>query len=89
MNVRLVLVSSERWKRVGFLLTSILLFVPMQLAAAEQLTIVALGASNTAGYGVATAQAYPAQLEAMLRARGIRARIINAGINWCSRENFF
>jgi acyl-CoA thioesterase-1 len=81
MNARLVLASSERWKRVGFLLTSILLFVPMQLAAAEQLTIVALGASNTAGYGVAPAQAYPAQLEAMLRARGIRARIINAGIN--------
>jgi acyl-CoA thioesterase-1 len=66
---------------VRFLLTSILLFFRMQLASAGQLTIVALGASNTAGFGVAPPQAYPIQLEAMLQARGIRARVINAGID--------
>ena len=38
--------------------------------AAEAATIVALGASNTYGKGVARNQAYPAQLEAILRARG-------------------
>jgi acyl-CoA thioesterase I len=64
-----------------FLLTSIALIVGMPTASAGQLTIVALGASNTAGYGVAPAQAYPIQLEAILRARGINARVINAGIN--------
>jgi acyl-CoA thioesterase-1 len=48
-------------------------------AAAE--TIVALGASNTYGKGVARGQAYPAQLEALLRARGSNVRVVNAGIN--------
>jgi|SRR5215470_11885247 len=42
--------------------------------------IVALGASNTAGTGVGTAQAFPAQLESMLKARGINMSITNAGV---------
>lgn len=49
--------------------------------------IVALGASNTEGRGrgrfnggVNRGEAYPAQLEAMLRASGIRASVRNAGI---------
>src|SRR6201999_233143 len=33
----------------------------------------------TSGFYVATEQAYPAQLEAMLRAKGVNARVINAG----------
>jgi len=32
--------------------------------------IVALGDSNTAGFGLAPQQAYPAQLEALLRSSG-------------------
>jgi acyl-CoA thioesterase-1 len=43
--------------------------------------IMALGASNTAGFGVSRAQAYPAQLQAMLRAKGIQASVANAGIS--------
>jgi len=50
-------------------------------ACAASVTIVALGASNTYGKGVAHGQAYPAQLEAMLRAKGIDAHVVNAGIN--------
>jgi acyl-CoA thioesterase I len=50
-------------------------------AFAVQIHIVALGASNTYGKGVARGQAFPAQLQAMLRARGIDARVANAGIN--------
>jgi acyl-CoA thioesterase I len=56
-------------------------------ANAESLNIVALGASNTAGMGkgnhpggVPRGQAFPAQLEAMLRAKGIDAHVRNAGI---------
>ena len=45
-----------------------------------RVTIVALGASNTEGWGVSTSEAYPAKLEALLNARGINARVINAGI---------
>jgi acyl-CoA thioesterase I len=48
---------------------------------AHAATVVALGASNTFGKGVSRSLAYPAQLEALLRARGLNARVINAGVN--------
>jgi acyl-CoA thioesterase I len=43
--------------------------------------IVALGASSTAGYGVGAASSFPAQLEAMLRAKGRPMSVANAGIS--------
>jgi acyl-CoA thioesterase-1 len=43
--------------------------------------IVALGASSTAGYGVGASVAYPAQLEAILRARGRPMSVSNAGVS--------
>jgi acyl-CoA thioesterase I len=52
------------------------------VAAAAAMNIVALGASNTAGWGVGSQKAYPAQLEAMLRARGYDAHVTNAGVNF-------
>src|SRR3954462_8127573 len=55
-------------------------------APAHAATIVALGASNTYGKGVARNQAYPAQLEAILRARGLKAHVVNAGINGDTTE---
>jgi acyl-CoA thioesterase I len=51
-------------------------------AEAAPITIVAIGASNTAGWGVDAGSAYPAQLQKMLRARGYDARVINAGISF-------
>jgi len=64
------------------------LFVAMLpwAAAADAATVVALGASNTFGKGVARNQAYPAQLEAILRARGASVRVVNAGINGDTTE---
>ena len=50
-------------------------------AATAKAQIVALGASNTRGMGVAFEAAYPAQLEAMLRAEGYRGGVLNAGIS--------
>lgn len=49
--------------------------------SADAATIVALGASNTFGKGVARNQAYPAQLEAILRSKGHDVHVINAGVN--------
>lgn len=49
-------------------------------AEAASLRIVAIGASNTSGWGVGAAKAYPARLEALLKARGIDAEVINAGV---------
>ena len=43
--------------------------------------VVCLGASNTRGMGVANEAAYPVQLEAMLRAKGYRGRVLNSGIS--------
>lgn len=43
--------------------------------------ILALGDSLFAGYGLDRGQSYPARLEATLRARGINARIANAGVS--------
>jgi len=44
-------------------------------------TIVAFGDSLFAGYGLDPAQSYPARLEAALRAKGVNARIANAGVS--------
>jgi acyl-CoA thioesterase-1 len=41
----------------------------LQVGVTHAATVVALGASNTAGKGTAPSQAFPAQLQAMLRAR--------------------
>lgn len=56
-------------------------------AESAPINIVALGASNTYGHGrgrhaggVQPSQAWPAQLQAMLRARGIDAHVRNAGV---------
>ncbi|HEV7881331.1 GDSL-type esterase/lipase family protein [Bradyrhizobium sp.] len=46
-----------------------------------QAQIVALGASNVAGKGVSSSEAFPAQLERMLAAKGYNAHIVNAGVN--------
>lgn len=47
----------------------------------DELRIVALGDSLFAGYGLEPGQSYPARLEAALRARGVNARITNAGVS--------
>ncbi len=44
-------------------------------------TIVAVGDSLTAGYGLNEAEGYPAQLEKKLQAAGINWRVVNAGIS--------
>lgn len=43
--------------------------------------IVALGDSLLAGYGLRPEQAYPPRLEAALRAAGINASVVNAGVS--------
>lgn len=47
----------------------------------REMRILALGDSLFAGYGVKPGESYPAKLEAALRARGINARIANAGVS--------
>src|SRR6202789_2393945 len=49
-------------------------------SAKPPLRIVAIGASNTQGWYVGKEGAYPAKLEALLRAKGVDAQVINAGV---------
>jgi acyl-CoA thioesterase I len=63
--------------RAFALVTALLVLSPL---AASALTIVAIGASNTSGFGVGAQSAYPAQLQALLRKRGINATVTNAGV---------
>jgi acyl-CoA thioesterase-1 len=75
------------WLKVPGLLVILAAISNFAAAPAFAATVVALGASNTYGKGVARNQAFPAQLEAILRARGINCRVINAGINGDPTEN--
>ena len=50
-------------------------------AAAAPKTILALGDSLTAGLGLAATEAFPARLEAALRAKGHDVTVINAGVS--------
>ena len=60
---------------------ALVLTIAADLASATAAQIVAFGASNTAGYGVGSDAAWPARLEAMLRAKGYQATVANAGIS--------
>ncbi len=59
-------------------LIALALASPLQ---ARPLNIVAIGASNTTGFGVGEQNAYPAVLQTLLRKRGIAANVTNAGVN--------
>lgn len=58
-----------------------LLSVSFSFAATGPATILVLGDSLSAGYGLAESDAFPAQLEAALVAQGHSVRVINAGIS--------
>jgi acyl-CoA thioesterase-1 len=61
-----------------------LVLLAMMIAAptrAEPITILALGDSLMAGYGLAPEEAFPVKLEAALRAKGHDIRIVNAGVS--------
>jgi len=63
-------------------LAFLLAFASPPTAAAETAQrIVVLGDSLTAGFGVAAGDAFPQQLEAALRQRGLAVRVINAGVS--------
>ncbi len=50
-------------------------------AQAASITLLALGDSLTAGYGLDPAEAFPVKLEAALRARGHDVTVINGGVS--------
>ncbi len=75
----------KNFKTAGFLgrhaLAAGLAFTPLSVAAAQPVSIVALGDSLTAGYGVGPGESFPEQLEAALRERGHDVTVANAGVS--------
>src|SRR5687767_7652500 len=45
-----------------------------------EVRILCVGDSHTYGVGVSPDESYPSQLERLLRARGVHARVVNAGV---------
>lgn len=66
--------------RVLALLTMVTI-LSASASAAKTIHLVALGDSLTAGYGLARADAFPAKLEAALRAKGYDVAVSNAGVS--------
>jgi acyl-CoA thioesterase-1 len=56
------------------------LFVSYSAAQTQSLRVVAIGASNTFGWGVGSDRAYPYLLQQMLRSYGYIAQVTNAGV---------
>ena len=70
-----------RMRRTGFLLTVVALFFAAPPAQARTIHIVAFGDSATEGWLVRRDEAYPAQLQAMLRKKGYDVVVTNKGLS--------
>jgi acyl-CoA thioesterase I len=81
LTTSLLTANRARFFALAFFALTLALLASCFAAHAETLKIVAVGASNTTGFGVGSQNAYPAQLEILLRKKGINATVINAGVN--------
>jgi acyl-CoA thioesterase-1 len=68
------------------LVVALLLAIAAGTEKAAAVNIVALGASNTAGLGVGRSVAWPTKLQAMLRAQGYHANVLNVGVSGITTE---
>ena len=68
-------------RRFGILLFAMFFMIYAPLQAADQVVLVTYGDSLSAGYGLSEQDAFPAQLEKTLRARGHNVRIVNASVS--------
>lgn len=66
-----------RLRAATILLAGLVSIVP---AGAKTWRIVAIGASNTQGFYIGKDNAYPAQLQQLLKQKGIDAEVTNAGV---------
>jgi acyl-CoA thioesterase-1 len=79
----MMLVAARRLRVAGFaaLLVAVLWPCVNVAAAAAPLRLLLLGDSLTAGYGLPKEEAFPARLEAALKARGHDVTVIDAGVS--------
>jgi acyl-CoA thioesterase-1 len=74
------MIGTQRTAKAAILFGTVLLLFLTNAAGAAPLRIVAVGASNTHGWYIGKEAAYPAQLQALLKANGVDAQITNAGV---------
>ena len=67
--------------RLGVIVAGMALLTAYPRAAERPVNIVALGDSLTAGYGLAANEAFPAQLQRALKAKGVVVNVVNAGVS--------
>ena len=67
--------------RLGILLFALFCMFYAPLRAADQTVLVTYGDSLSAGFGLSEKDAFPAQLEKALRAKGHNVRIVNASVS--------
>jgi acyl-CoA thioesterase I len=77
-----VISSNKLLLFAGFFFSAVLGIV----AEGANAQVVALGASNVAGRGVSSSEAFPGQLERMLAAKGLNVHVTNAGISGDTNE---
>lgn len=75
----LVQTAVKLWARAVALVT--IVFLAGTVAAAGAANIVVLGDSLSAGFGLSADQAFPAQLQKALAARGVAVNVVNAGVS--------
>lgn len=68
-------------RRSALYLVALALALVIGANAHAQVKILALGDSLTAGFGLPKGEAFPARLEAALRARGVEARVLDGGVS--------
>ncbi|MFO7576296.1 MAG: arylesterase [Pelovirga sp.] len=66
---------------LGFIILLTLLVLPLPAAEQHPTTILVLGDSLTAGYGLDQSSAFPARLQTALTQKGYQVQVINAGIS--------
>ncbi len=69
-----------KFRRAAWTIGAACIALTVAAANAAALNIVAIGASNTSGWGVGAQNAYPAVLQTLLRKKGINANVTNAGV---------
>lgn len=73
--------ARENWGKAILLALSLMIVAAPSAVAATRKTVVVLGDSLAAGYGVDPAQAYPALLQEKINAAGLPFTIVDAGVS--------
>lgn len=74
------------YRAITVLSVTLVMTLSRSAFAADPVTIVALGDSLTAGYGLSESDSFPVKLEAALKSRGLAVTVVNAGVSGDTAE---